>query len=63
MTPGLIKMWISFIAMGLLVVSAFSIMISRQKLQGVWRVLLASFAYVCMIVAGIVIVLIVLTGP
>lgn len=63
MTPGLIKMWISFLAMILLLVSAFAIMISRRKLTGIWQGVTAVFAYLCMIVAGFIILLIVFTGP
>lgn len=63
MTPGLIKMWVSFFAMILLLVSAVVIMISRQKLTGFWSWLSSGFAYLCMIVAGFIIVLIVFSGP
>lgn len=63
MTPGLIKMWVSFFAMILLLVAALVIMISRRKLTGFWKGLSAGFAYICMIIAGFIIILIVFSGP
>ena len=52
MTPALQKMWISFIAMGFMVISIFLIYLSRyNKLKGFWRVLTAIIAYILIILA------------
>lgn len=63
MTPALQKMWISFIAMGFMVISIFLIYLSRYKLKGIWRVLTAIIAYILMILAGLIILIVVLSGP
>lgn len=63
MTPSLQKMWISFAAMFFMIVSLFSIYFSRYKLKGFFKIVLAIFAYVLMISAGIIIFLIVVSGP
>lgn len=63
LTPGLIKMWVSFFAMILLLVAVVIIMISRKKMTGFWKGISAVFAYLCMIVAGFIIILIVFSGP
>lgn len=62
MTPGLIKMWISFVAIILFLVASLLIFVSRNKLRGFWKAITAVFAYLCMIVAGIIVLLIIVTG-
>ncbi|HEX7065450.1 MAG TPA: DUF2768 domain-containing protein [Bacillales bacterium] len=62
MSPGLIKMWISFVAIILFAIAAALIMLSRNKLKGFWKGLAAVMAYLCMGVAGIIVILIVLSG-
>lgn len=63
MTPALQKMWISFAAMGFMFISILTIYLSRFKLKGVFRVLSAIFAYILMILAGLIIFFVVLSGP
>jgi Kef-type K+ transport system membrane component KefB len=63
MSDGLMKMWIALFAIGLMFVAVLSIQFSRFKLKGVWRVLTAIVAYSCMIIAGILIVFVVFSGP
>ncbi|MFS0781373.1 DUF2768 domain-containing protein [Bacillus sp. 1P06AnD] len=63
MTPGLQKMWISFIAMGFMIISLFSIYFSRYKLKGFFKAVTAIVAYILMILAGIIIAVVVLSGP
>ena len=63
MTPGLLKMWISFAAMGFMFFAVIGIYLSRYKLKGFFKILSASIAYFLMIVAGIIIFLVVLSGP
>ncbi|AIE60556.1 DUF2768 domain-containing protein [Bacillus methanolicus] len=63
MSPGLMKMWISFGAMGFMIISIISIYFSRYKLKGVFRIITALIAYVFMILAGIIMFLIVISGP
>ncbi|WP_108671116.1 DUF2768 domain-containing protein [Peribacillus acanthi] len=63
MTPALQKMWISLASMGFMFLSIILIYLSRYKLKGFFRVLTAIFAYMLMIVSGIIIFLVVLSGP
>ncbi|RDU36339.1 DUF2768 domain-containing protein [Neobacillus piezotolerans] len=63
MSPALMKMWVSLAAMGFMFVSIISIYLSRYKLKGVFRVITALFAYALMIVSGIIIFLVVMSGP
>ncbi|MCM3718944.1 DUF2768 domain-containing protein [Fictibacillus phosphorivorans] len=63
MSEGLLKMWVALSAIGLMFIAVFSIMFSRSKLSGVIKAVVSFFAWVCMIVAGILIVIVVLSGP
>ncbi|WP_407640153.1 DUF2768 domain-containing protein [Bacillus massiliglaciei] len=56
-------MWISFIAMAFMFISIFSIYISRYKLKGIWKAVTAVIAYLLMIAAGLIIFIVVISGP
>ncbi len=60
----MLNMWISFIGMGLMVISAVTIYLSRYKLKNAFlKFISALFAYVCMITGGLIMVYIVFSGP
>lgn len=63
MSPGLARMFVTFIAMGLMFLAIISIMISREKLKGVVKVIVSTFAYICMVTAGLIVFIIVFSGP
>ncbi|MCQ6266039.1 DUF2768 domain-containing protein [Fictibacillus sp. WQ 8-8] len=63
MDAGLMKMWVALSSIALMFIAVFSIMISRSKLKGIFKYILAAIAYICMITAGILIVLVVFSGP
>jgi hypothetical protein len=63
LTPGLMKMWISFAAMGFMFLAVVGIYLSRYKLKGFFKIISASIAYLLMVVAGIIIFIVVLSGP
>lgn len=63
MSPSLMKMWISLASMGFMFISILLIYLSRYKLGGVLKFLTAIIAYFLMIVSGIIIVLVVFSGP
>ncbi|ANC77693.1 DUF2768 domain-containing protein [Fictibacillus nanhaiensis] len=63
MSEGLLKMWVALSAIGLMFVAVFSIMFSRAKLSGIFQTIVSLFAWICMIVAGILIVIVVFSGP
>ncbi|GLB58002.1 DUF2768 domain-containing protein [Cytobacillus sp. NCCP-133] len=64
MSPSLMKMWISLASMGFMFLSIILIYFSRYKLKaGIFKAITAVIAYVLMIVSGIIIVLVVFSGP
>ena len=63
MSPALMKMWISFASMGFMFISIIFIYLSRFKLKGVFKAIVTILAYIFMILAGIIIVFVVFTGP
>ncbi|WP_053366966.1 DUF2768 domain-containing protein [Bacillus sp. FJAT-27245] len=63
MSPALMKMWVSLAAMGFMFISIITIYFSRYKLKGVFRFVTALFAYALMIFSGIIIFLVVMSGP
>jgi len=64
LSDALMKMWISFAAMGFMFLSVVLILFSRYKLkQGFLKGITAFIAYGCMIYAGIIIFLVVFSGP
>ncbi|HBQ77275.1 membrane protein [Exiguobacterium indicum] len=56
-------MWISFAGIGLFAISVLLVTVSRTKLKGIWQVLVSTLAFVCFIVASIIMVFIVMAGP
>ncbi|WNS74042.1 DUF2768 domain-containing protein [Bacillus sp. DTU_2020_1000418_1_SI_GHA_SEK_038] len=63
MSPSLMKMWISLASMGFMFISLLMIYLSRFKLGGILKVITAIIAYFLMVVSGIIIVLVVFSGP
>ncbi|WP_226526632.1 DUF2768 domain-containing protein [Metabacillus niabensis] len=63
MSPALMKMWISFASMGFMFISIILIYLSRFKLKGVLKAIVTILAYIFMILAGIIIIFVVFTGP
>jgi hypothetical protein len=57
------KMWVSFAGMGFMFLSLISLYFSRYKLKGFLKLITALIAYVLMIAAGLIIFLVVLSGP
>lgn len=64
MSLALMKMWISLASMGFMVISIIFIYLSRYKLkQGVLKAFTAVVAYLLLVVSGLIIFLVVFTGP
>ncbi|WP_332871683.1 DUF2768 domain-containing protein [Exiguobacterium flavidum] len=57
------KMWISFGGIGLFAISVLLVTISRTKLKGVFAGIVSLVAFLCFIVASIIMVFIVMAGP
>jgi len=63
MTPGLVKMWFALASMGFMFIAVIGIYFSRYKLKGFFKIATASIAYLFMILAGIIILFVVASGP
>jgi hypothetical protein len=63
MTEGLIKMWLSFIAMGLMFFAVFGTVFARKKLTGVIQKIVLVITFISIIFAGIIIFLLVINVP
>ncbi|MBB5323416.1 type IV secretory pathway TrbL component [Anoxybacillus tepidamans] len=64
MSPALAKMWIALTSMAFMFISVFSIYFSRYKAKNkIVKVVLAFIAYILMILAGIIIIFVVFSGP
>lgn len=63
MSDGMLKMYISFVAMILMFVSVIGALVAREKLAGFWRFLVLSISFICLVVSGIIVFFIVFSGP
>jgi hypothetical protein len=63
MSEGLIKMYVTFITMGLMFFAVFGTIIARQKLSGIIQKIVLTIAFLCIILSGFLILLIVLNIP
>lgn len=64
LSPGLLKMWISLGSIVFMFISVFSIYFSRYKIRNrIGKIVLAFIAYSLMIVAGLIMVIVVFSGP
>lgn len=63
MSQALLNMWISFIALGLMFVSAGTAIFSREKLKGWLQTTVLVFSFICLMISGIIVFFIVLGGP
>lgn len=64
MSDSLMKMWISIASMGFMFVSILMIYLSRFKINNkVLKFITAVIAYILMVVSGIIIFLVVFSGP
>lgn len=63
MSPAEVKEIISFVGIGLLILAIALITLSRKKLTGVFSVIVSLLAYISLIVGGLIVFFIVITGP
>lgn len=63
MSPGLVKMWFALSAMGLMFIAVFAIYLSRFKLKGIFKIITGVVAYLSMLIAGLIILFVVFSGP
>ncbi|WEG11382.1 DUF2768 domain-containing protein [Pullulanibacillus sp. KACC 23026] len=63
MSLGLVKMWLSFVAMGFMIVASLLILLSRTKLKGIFRGIVSFIATCLFIFGGLLMVLVISSGP
>ncbi|WP_099158368.1 DUF2768 domain-containing protein [Virgibacillus ndiopensis] len=63
MSQSMLKMWISFAGIILLLVAIGLILLSRHKLHGWFAGIVSLLAYICLIIGSIIIFYIVFSGP
>jgi len=63
LSPAEVKEIISFVGIGLLILAIALITLSRKKLTGVFSVIVSLLAYISLIVGGLIVFFIVITGP
>ena len=64
MSPALMKMWIALASMAFMFISVFSVYLSRYKLKNrVLKFIFSFIGFVFMILAGIIIIFVVFSGP
>lgn len=59
----LLKMWISFIAMGLMFVSVVITVLTKEKLTGFLRYTLLTLSFICIVISGFIVILVTFSGP
>ncbi|WP_188453853.1 DUF2768 family protein [Virgibacillus oceani] len=63
MSQSMLKMWISFAGIILLLLAIGLILLSRYKLKGWLAGIVTLLAYICLIIGSIIIFYIVFSGP
>jgi hypothetical protein len=64
MSLSMLKMWISIAAMGIMAIAMVTIYVSRYKLKSkAFKIITALLAYICLIVGGLMMIYVVLSGP
>ncbi len=63
MSVGLIKMWLSFVAMGFMIVASLMVLVSRTWLKGVVHWIVSGLAMFLFILGGLLMVLVISSGP
>ncbi|MBB6449025.1 hypothetical protein HNR44_000974 [Geomicrobium halophilum] len=63
MVSALDMMWLSFLGIFLMFVSAITALFGREKLSGFIRFIVLSFSFTCLVVAGLIVLFVVVPGP
>ncbi|NLP51931.1 DUF2768 domain-containing protein [Bacillus sp. RO1] len=64
MSPALMKMWISFVAMGFMIISVVTVYFTRFKVRNnIIRGILNTVAFLLILLAGLIIFYVVFSGP
>ena len=63
MSPAEVKEIISFVGIGLLILSIALITLSRRKLTGILQIIVSLLAYISLIIGAFIVFFIVISGP
>ena len=63
MSLAMQKMWVSIAGMGLMAIAVLAIYLSRYKLKGILKFLVATIAYVSLFLAAIIMFITIVSGP
>lgn len=63
MSRAMLNMYISFAGIIFMFLAIGLIMLSRYKLKGIFQIITTIIAYVCMILSGLIIFYVVISGP
>ncbi len=63
LTPAEVKEIISFVGIGLLILAIALITLSRKKLTGIFSFIVSFLAYISLLIGGLIVVFIVISGP
>ncbi|WP_096200949.1 DUF2768 domain-containing protein [Bacillus sp. FJAT-45350] len=63
MSQAMLNMWVSFIALGLMFVSAITALFSRAKLKGIIQKIVLTISFICLVISGLIVFIIVIGGP
>nr|WP_270572126.1 DUF2768 domain-containing protein [Bacillus glycinifermentans] len=64
MSVGMLKMWFALGSMGLMFLAVIAIYISRYKFKNRFLKIATSFlAYTCMLISGVIVFIVVFSGP
>ena len=63
MSVSMQMMWFSISGMVLMAIAALAIYVSRYKLKGFFKYLVGTIAYFCLLLAGIIMFITVVSGP
>jgi len=63
MSAGMAGMWLSFVAMGMMIIAALLILLSRTRLKGLFKGFISVMAYILLVFGGLLMMLVVMTWP
>ncbi|GAA0353011.1 DUF2768 family protein [Bacillus horti] len=61
MSPGLIKMFLALVAIALMFLANIFIMVARNRLKGIWKVLMTVLAVASLIISLVLVIIVVLS--
>ncbi|MFB5661659.1 DUF2768 domain-containing protein [Alteribacillus sp. HJP-4] len=57
------NMWFSFFGLFLMFISTGAAVLGREKLSGFWRYLVLTISFICLVIAGLIVIAVVFRGP